>query len=87
FIKLPGKNMKSSIDSITNSLVQTRNYYTHGDDVENYPQAITDTIEQLNITSTLNQIIKYYIFKELGMLNKNKEIINKIIEGRRRYGG
>lgn len=87
FIKLPGKNMKSSIDSITNSLVQTRNYYTHGDDVENYPQAITGTIEQLNMTSTLNQIIKYYIFKELGMLNKNKEIINKIIEGRRRYGG
>ncbi|MBG9983229.1 hypothetical protein HZY86_09175 [Aerococcaceae bacterium DSM 111020] len=50
FLKLPHKSPSDSISSIVNSLVQTRNYYTHGDDLTNYPRCITDTKKQLEIT-------------------------------------
>ncbi|MGO4942841.1 HEPN domain-containing protein [Ruoffia tabacinasalis] len=81
FIKIDGKNVKKSIKDIVFSLVQTRNYLTHGDNLSKYEKAITNTVDQLNTTSMLNQIIKYYIYQELGILEE--EVINKIIRDRK----
>ena len=83
FLKLPNKNLSDSISSIVYSLVQTRNYYTHGDDISKYPKSIKDTVEQLNITSVLNQIIKYYIYEELEMVND--DVIEGVIKGKKNY--
>ena len=66
-----------------NSLVQTRNYYTHGDDITKYPQSITDTRKQLEVTSMLYQIVKYFIFDELGILND--KVIDNLINGKKEY--
>lgn len=83
FLKLPNKSPSDSISSIVNSLVQTRNYYTHGDDLTKYPQSITDTIKQLEITSMLYQIVKYFIYDELGILDD--VVIKNVLEGRKTY--
>lgn len=83
FLKLPKKSPSSSIGSIVNSLVQTRNYYTHGDDITKYPQSITDTRKQLEVTSMLYQIVKYFIFDELGILND--KVIDNLINGKKEY--
>lgn len=83
FLKLPDKSPSDSIQSIVYRLVQTRNYYTHGDNIENYPKSITNTVDQINMASVLNQINKYFIYKELDMLNY--EIIDKLIKDRKTY--
>lgn len=84
FFKINGISLKNSIKKRVFSLVQTRNYLTHGDDISKYEKIITNTAEQLNMTAILNQIIKYYIFYELDILND--DVIDKLIKHRKIYG-
>lgn len=83
FFQSPNKTSKDNRESIITSLVETRNYYTHGDDKNKYLNMISDTLEQLNMTSILNQIIKYYIYKELEMLDD--DIIKAVVGGKKNY--
>ena len=55
------------MDSFTDKLVQTRNYYTHGDKKERYPEMITDFHEMYDTKVLLQEVLRYYIYKELGM--------------------
>ncbi|MGX7107896.1 HEPN domain-containing protein [Facklamia miroungae] len=84
FFKEKNKNIKQSIKSVVYSLVQTRNYLTHGDYKSKDKKIISDTEDQLNITSILNQIIKYYIFYELDILDDH--VIDNLIKQRKVYG-
>lgn len=53
------------IGKFTQKLVRTRNYYTHGDPEALESNVITDSVELIETTLLLNQVIKYYICKEL----------------------
>ena len=55
------------MDSFINKLVQTRNYYTHGDKKERYPEMITNFNEMYDTKVLLQEVLRYYIYKELGM--------------------
>ncbi|WP_314679948.1 HEPN domain-containing protein [uncultured Granulicatella sp.] len=48
-------------------LVDTRNYYTHGDKKENHPKLITDFHEMYDTKVLLQEVLRYFIYKELGM--------------------
>ena len=54
------------MDSFINKLVQTRNYYTHGDKKERYPEMITNFNEMYDTKVLLQEVLRYYIYKELG---------------------
>lgn len=49
------------------SIVQTRNYYTHGDKKSKYPRLMTDYNELYKTNIILQKLLHYYLFKELGM--------------------
>lgn len=48
-------------------LVDSRNYYTHGDKKENHPKLITDFHEMYDTKVLLQEVLRYFIYKELGM--------------------
>lgn len=48
-------------------LVQTRNYHTHGDSKKRYPKMITSIKEMYETKVLLQEVLRYYIYKELGM--------------------
>ena len=54
-------------DSFITKLVQTRNYYTHGDKKQRYPEMITNFNEMYDTKVLLQEVLRYYIYKELGM--------------------
>lgn len=58
--------------SFIKKLVDTRNYYTHGDKKENHPKLITDFHEMYDTKVLLQEVLRYYIYKELG-INYNIE--------------
>ena len=49
------------------SIVQTRNYYTHGDKKSKYPRLMTDYNELYKTNIILQKLLHYYLFQELGM--------------------
>ena len=53
--------------SFIRKLVDTRNYYTHGDKKENHPKLITDFHEMYDTKVLLQEVLRYFIYKELGM--------------------
>ena len=53
--------------SFIKKLVQTRNYYTHGDKKENHPKLITNFKEMYDTKILLQEVLRYFIYKELGM--------------------
>lgn len=53
-------------------LIQTRNYYTHGDSKDNYPEMITDISEMYETKLLLQEVLRYYIYQELDMKYKYK---------------
>ena len=53
--------------SFIKKLVQTRNYYTHGDKKENHPKLITNFNEMYDTKILLQEVLRYFIYKELGM--------------------
>lgn len=75
------KNLFDSIDELNLSkifsnserelliikLIQTRNYYTHGDSKDNYPEMITDISEMYETKLLLQEVLRYYIYQELDM--------------------
>lgn len=80
------KNLFDSIDELNRSkifsnserellikkLIQTRNYYTHGDSKDNYPEMITDISEMYETKLLLQEVLRYYIYQELDMKYKYK---------------
>lgn len=54
-------------DLLITKLTQTRNYHTHGDRKEKYPEMITDINEMYNTKVLLQEILRYYIYQELDM--------------------
>ncbi|MEE5434521.1 HEPN domain-containing protein, partial [Streptococcus pneumoniae] len=81
------KNLFDSIDELNLSkifsnskrellikkLIQTRNYYTHGDSKDNYPEMITDISEMYETKLLLQEVLRYYIYQELDMKYKYKK--------------
>ena len=75
------KNLFDSIDELNLSkifsnserelliikLIQTRNYFTHGDSKDNYPEMITDISEMYETKLLLQEVLRYYIYQELDM--------------------
>ena len=75
------KNLFDSIDELNLSkifsnserelliikLIQTRNYYTHGDSKDNYPEMITDISEMYETKLLRQEVLRYYIYQELDM--------------------
>lgn len=57
----------SDIESFIRTLVQTRNYLTHGDSKEKYPLMITNMNEMYETKVLLQEVLRYFIYKELGM--------------------
>ena len=51
-------------------LTQTRNYYTHGDSKDKYPEMITDIHEMYETKLLLQEVLRYYIYQELDMKYK-----------------
>ena len=80
------KNLFDSIDELNQSkifsnserelliakLTQTRNYYTHGDSKDKYPEMITDISEMYETKLLLQEVLRYYIYQELDMKYKYK---------------
>lgn len=67
------------IGKFVQKLVNTRNYYTHGDPESSKSMVITESDELIETTTFLNQVIKYHICKELFELDD--EIISIIVNG------
>lgn len=67
------------IKTFSYKLVNTRNYYTHGDSKISKDMVIKDNYELIETTTFINQIIKYYICKEL--FDLDDEIIEIITKG------
>lgn len=66
------------VGKFTHKLVNTRNYYTHGDPESLKSNVITDSVELIETTLLLNQVIKYYICRELFEIDD--EIISIIVK-------
>lgn len=79
FFKRDGKPLSKSIDSMAYKLVNTRNYYTHGDVKKLTPDIIQSGADIIHYSSMLNQILKYYLYSEL--FDLDKEIITIISDG------
>lgn len=62
-----GKKKSKVIKSFIYSLVQTRNFYTHGDNAELYPKRISGGINLFHANNKVRKIVEYYIFKEVGL--------------------
>lgn len=55
----------SDKELLVKKLVQTRNYYTHGDSKAKYPLMISDFNEMYETKLLLQEVLRYYIYKEL----------------------
>lgn len=75
-IKQEEKSPSKSRSSFINKLMETRNYYTHGDEAKKYPDRVTKTKDLLLINEKLKLIQRYYIYKELGI---TEELILNIL--------
>lgn len=61
FHKIIDKNL------LIKKLVQTRNYHTHGDSKKKYPHMITSINEMYETKVLLQEVLRYFIYKELEM--------------------
>lgn len=66
-IKKEGKSLSKSKNALAFKLTQTRNFYTHGDTDESYIVVINDGAERYEVNEKLKMIIKFFIYKELGL--------------------
>lgn len=79
-IKQPKKSLSKSINSFAYKLTQIRNYFTHGDDKEKFKdivEIIENGLKMYEYNRKLKIIIKYFIYKELGM---SEDLILKILK-------
>lgn len=54
-------------DLLITKLTQTRNYHTHGDTKDKYPNMITNINEMYETKVLLQEVLRYYIYQELEM--------------------
>lgn len=78
-IKNDDKSTDIANKEFATKLVETRNYYTHGDPKKLKESVIIDPIEIIETTLLLNQLIKYFVCSEL--FEVNEEIIDIITKG------
>lgn len=57
----------SDRELLIKKLVETRNYHTHGDSKHKYPLMISDFNEMYETKLLLQEILRFYIYKELDM--------------------
>ena len=64
-----GKNKltEASISSIVQKLYDSRNYYIHGDEKSKYKNLVTDFNEMYDLRSLCQEVLRFYIFQELGL--------------------
>lgn len=70
------KNPSDSRNSFINTLIETRNFYTHGDEAENYPNRLIGQEDFLRYNEKLKLFQRYYIYKELGL---SEEVILSVL--------
>ena len=66
-IKMPKRRKSRSIGSFVNRLIETRHYYTHGDNPEHYPSRIVELDQIKHVNRVMRKICLYYVYKELGI--------------------
>ena len=57
----------SGFSYFIDSLIQTRNYYTHGDVKSKYPKLLTDYNKMYEANTVLQRLLHYYLYQELRM--------------------
>ena len=57
------------LDETVSKLCDTRNYYTHGDKKTKYKNLVTDFHEMYTLQQLCQEVLRYYIFNELGLTN------------------
>ncbi|RSI70012.1 hypothetical protein D8857_09835 [Streptococcus oralis] len=64
-----GKNKltEASISSIVKKLYDSRNYYIHGDEKSKYKNLVTDFNEMYELRTLCQEVLRFYIFQELGL--------------------
>ena len=64
-----GKNKltETSISSIVKKLYDSRNYYIHGDEKSKYKNLVTDFNEMYELRTLCQEVLRFYIFQELGL--------------------
>ena len=72
FTNVPGKIGKNklteaSISSIVQKLYNSRNYYIHGDEKSKYKNLVTDFNEMYDLRTLCQEVLRFYIFQELGL--------------------
>ena len=72
FTNVPGKIGKNkltetSISSIVKKLYDSRNYYIHGDEKSKYKNLVTDFNEMYDLRTLCQEVLRFYIFQELGL--------------------
>lgn len=66
-LKYRNNTISQSISLLVDKLVDTRNYYTHGDDLNEYKNRINDRKEMHLTNLKLVLVLEYYIFNTLGL--------------------
>ena len=72
FTNVPGKIGKNkltetSISSIVKKLYDSRNYYIHGDEKSKYKNLVSDFNEMYELRTLCQEVLRFYIFQELGL--------------------
>ena len=66
--------LNSDRELLITKLTQTRNYYIHGDSKDKYPEMITEINEMYETKMLLQEVLRYYIYRELDMKYEYKKI-------------
>ena len=74
--KLPNKSPSRSIEKFCQTVADTRNYYTHGDNISKYDNAINDMKELHTIYMKMRCLMDILILKTLKI--DEEKIINTI---------
>lgn len=61
------KFSEDSISSIVEKLYDSRNHYTHGDEKSKYKNLVTDFNEMYELLELCQEVLRLYIFQELGL--------------------
>lgn len=65
--KIFGEMGKKRRKSFINQVVETRNYYTHRDNLEKYKKAVVDIVPLSGIVHQLSAMLRYYCIVEMGV--------------------
>ena len=71
--KLFGVISKKGLNSFISQVVETRNYYTHRDSIDNYKNAVVDIGPLSDIVHQLSAVLRYYCLIEIGIESTQAE--------------